>query len=278
MKKNCNEAVKLTKFDYRMGIRLLISYCFNGVGIVLSVLTIVLFLLNEIREAIFLFCITIPFLLSGLILLLLPNSVKENLSIIMGVAVVKIKSCNSNDSIERYGTAIMIKRSILATNAKNILDDEGGVLEEINCYFLAKDCIHQTRRRAMVIKYDKELDIAFLGVIPEYRFPKEKYEAIKYRATATLKAAEEVYVIKNSEESFERIERGMVLFPLVEKQHGKRKDFVVQLNISTENKNSGGVIIDKRGRLIGMLQYDGGENVNSSYAVPIERILYALEY
>lgn len=257
---------------------MLIAYCSAFIGGSLFIIYIVISFFSSDNEeiAVVLNFVAMAFMLIALSVFLFPKSAKEIFSENAGSTVLGLKCWNSDTSMKCFGSAIMLKKGILITNARTILDDAGNVFQEMECYFLANDYVSRIGRNVTVIKYNKELDIAVLGIVPNWRFPKERYDPIKDRSAASLKVAEDIYVLKTSNENGEIMAQGMVLFPLIEKNYCNRKDVFIQLNVPTISGNSGGAILDKRGRFVGMLICNE-KAPNFPSAIPIERIVQYVE-
>ena len=277
MKKDLKSIGKLSKFDYNIGKRDLIQYCCGFVGVAFAVTGFIIGKFCEetllgLKLMLIFFNISILSLLIFFITYLFPKTIKEIFADCGGDMVLELECWNSEGSKKR-GSAIMIKKGVLVTNAHVVLDDEGNLYEDIYCFFLASDCVGRAARRAVIIKYDEEKDIAFLGVIPSIYFGQGSYRAIKCGSVASLKTGDTIYAVGNSCGNGVTISIGMVSLPVVTQEFCGEENFFIQLTVPTVGGNSGGAILNKRGRLVGMVTFNRKNNPNFTFAIPIERII-----
>lgn len=275
-KKDWENTGKLSKFDYNIGKRFLLFFVLILIGLVLGGFSIY-FLITDKDELLWIFYgLMLFFLIGAFSLYLFPKTIIEIFADNGGNTVLALECWNVDDTTKYKGSAIMLKSGILVTNAHVILDEEQKVCDEIYIDFLAKGCVGVARRKAVVLKCDAELDIAVLGEIPTIRFGSTKNSAIKRGSVKSLKTGDKIYSIGNPCGNGVAISQGSVSLPLVKDKDGNGEYFI-QLNIPMIGGNSGGAVLDKKGRLVGMMTYHKVANPNFGYAIPVERIIEYIE-
>ncbi len=289
-KKDWRNTTRISRFDFNCGKRLLISLILLTVGLVCAAIAGVVVLiagnnidvwdLDKVETYLdayeVLIVIAIVLIVLGVICDLIPKSAREIFAQTMH-EVIELECTNHCGKISQ-GTAIMIQKGILVTNAHNIFDeDQEKIYEDIHCFFLAKnDFSTLASRKAEIIKYDKNLDIAILRIIP---LGKETFTEIKKGKVSSLKTGDKVYAMGNSLGNGVAISPGMISVPLVKDRWGDDDDeeYFIQSTVAAIEGNSGGAILDRRGRLVGMCTFQRTENPNFEYAIPVERIMEYLK-
>ena len=277
-KKDWKQTGKLSKFDYRCGTRLLLARIFLGITLAFLCVEIIFGVLwvflniQELAIPFFIFAIlTVIFGLCVFIACLLPKTEKEIFANVGGYTVLDLECSPKEGTLNYIGSAIMINKGIAVTNAHIIIDEERKVCEKINCYFLAESCKGRAKYKAVLVKYDLELDIAILSVIPK-RYKETFDSKIKCGTVSSVKAGDKIYVVENADGNGVCFSQGEIRLPLVEEEWKGKKNYFIEYTASTIDGNSGGAILNKKGKLIGMHTWRK-KGSNFCYAISVDRII-----
>ncbi len=190
--------------------------------------------------------------------------------------IIPLNATKENGDTVKIGTAIFIKQNILVTNAHLIYDEEEKkVFDKITCFLFSKANAHTAQRETVVLKYDNNLDIAILYVLPDLTNDKDlKFgSAIKKGKSSKLNVGDKIYAIGNSVGNGIAISQGTVSLPLVKERLNEKEEYFIQLIVAIIGGNSGGAVLNKKGRLVGMTTFCKTDNPNFAYAIPIEGIM-----
>lgn len=186
-------------------------------------------------------------------------------------SIVELKCCSENRA-ENFGTAIFIEDNLLVTNAHVVTYKENGsVCEYEQCYirFAAED----EYRDVSVLKYDNDLDIAVL----EFKDTDIKHKVIKTGNSDGIYYGDKVYAIGNSVNYGLSISEGIISTPAINIEYDGILRSVIQSDLNITYGNSGGALLDRYGRLIGMTSFRmkdaNGEVVYGiAYSIPVNMI------
>ena len=188
-------------------------------------------------------------------------------------SIVEIKAY-TEDVGESFGTAEFIDNNgTLVTNAhvvtyKNL--GESIAFENISIRF----CFEDDYRSATLIKYDTNLDVAVLrldNLMCEFK-------PLALGNSSKLKNGNKVYAIGNLNNVGISITEGIVSNSNITVTHNNIKRNVIQCDLTIAEGNSGGALLDKDGKLIGITTFrlkDNSGNViyGISYCIPINTVL-----
>ena len=192
------------------------------------------------------------------------------------ISVVELKAQDGEDIIS-YGTAELIsKTGEFITNAHVVTYTKMGATTEFKEYFIR--FTFETEYRAVeLIKYDLALDLAVLKL---KKTPKIKLKPIPIGNSSKLKSGDKIYAVGNSQNFGIGISQGIIGIPLIEIEYSEQNRKVIQCDITIAEGNSGGALLDRNGKLIGITTFrtkDSKGNViyGLAYCVPVD---IALEF
>lgn len=187
-------------------------------------------------------------------------------------AVVEVKA-ESETIGTSYGSGVLVDKSgVIVTNAHVITYksmSESLEFEEISVRFVDE----QDFREVKVVKYDVDLDIAVLQLI----FNKE-VDPIKIGDDSNLDYGDTVYAIGNMSNYGISMTSGTIAIPHINVTYNDITRNVIQCDLTISDGNSGGALIDDKGRLIGITTFrlkDQSNNIiyGISYCIPINTVM-----
>lgn len=187
-------------------------------------------------------------------------------------SIVELKCCSENRG-ESFGTAIFIEDNLLVTNAHVVTYKENGSVceyEQCSIRFAAEDVY----REVSVLKYDNDLDIAVL----KFEDTSIKHKAIKTGNSDGVDYGDKVYSIGNSVNYGLSISEGIISAPAINIEYDGILRNVIQSDLNITYGNSGGALLDKYGRLIGITSFrmkdaNGDIVYGIAYSIPVNQIL-----
>jgi S1-C subfamily serine protease len=188
--------------------------------------------------------------------------------------IVELKAQNGED-FQSFGTAVIIDAGgTLITNAHVVTYTSLGAVEEFPEYFV-RFGFEKDYRAVTLIKHDTVLDLAILKFT---ELPPFKLKPVKTGKAAAIKSGGTVYAIGNSMNYGLSITRGIVGIPLVEIEYSETSRKVIQCAITITEGNSGGALLDGRGKLIGITTFRTKDNKGTviyglAYCITIETAL-----
>ena len=192
-------------------------------------------------------------------------------------SVLEIKAETEEVGVS-YGTGQIIKTDgTIVTNAHVInYKTLGEVYVFDNIYVRFID--ERDYRKAEVVKYDVDLDIAVLKVVVTDR----SLKAIKVGDDSSLMVGDEVYAIGNMSNYGLSLTVGTISIPHVNVSYDGKVKNVIQCDLTISDGNSGGALIDSKGRLIGITTFRLKDKTNSiiygiSYCIPINTVMKYIE-
>ncbi len=187
-------------------------------------------------------------------------------------SVLEIKAETENVGTS-YGSAVIISEDgTIITNAHVITYKQLGqnyLFENISVRFIDEEDF----REVSVIKYDTHLDIAVLKIeCNKKMFP------IKIGDDTKLKHGDSVYAIGNMSNYGISITTGIVSIPHINVSYEDKVRNVIQCDLTISDGNSGGALVDKNGKLLGLTTFrlkDKSNNViyGISYSIPAGTIM-----
>ncbi|MDR2046935.1 MAG: serine protease [Clostridiales bacterium] len=183
--------------------------------------------------------------------------------------VVELK-CEDAESAQAFGTAVLTDENwTFATNAHIVTHTRLGQPTTFGAFYI-RFSFEEEYREAELIKCDTDADLALLRIKDP---PKFKPEPIKI-GSDKIYSGDTVYAVGNSQNYGISISRGIVGIPLVKIEYENTVRSVIQCDLTITEGNSGGALLDERGRLIGITTFrtkDGAGRVNYgiAYCIPI---------
>lgn len=180
-------------------------------------------------------------------------------------SIVEVKASTS-DLGESYGSGVIYScDGYLITNAHVVSYTTFGEIKTFETYEIrfTKD---EEYREAQLIKMDNGLDLAILKIKEE-----GKYSPIIFSKDAYT-YGDTVYAIGNTSNYGIGISCGIISVPEVNIIYNEISRKVIQSDIDIASGNSGGALLDKKGRLIGITTFrtkDLSNNVNYGFAYSI---------
>lgn len=172
-----------------------------------------------------------------------------------------------------YGTGVVVsKDGTIVTNAHVVTYKQLGqtyAFESVSVRFIDEEEF----RKVSVLKYDTDLDVAVLKLESD-----RKLEPINFGDETQLKHGDKVYALGNMSNYGISMTAGQVSIPLINVSYEEKNRQVIQCDLTISDGNSGGALVDKNGKLIGMTTFrlkDISNNVvyGISYSIPAGAIL-----
>ncbi|MEY4550555.1 MAG: hypothetical protein RL685_6750 [Pseudomonadota bacterium] len=155
-----------------------------------------------------------------------------------------------------YGAGIVIDRSGLVLTNQHVVE---------NTRAITVTPFGGTASKAEVLDSDPVLDLALLRV--ELQSPLA--DAAVLGSAATLGVGDDVLAVGSPRKMFFSVSRGMVSFP----QRPLDGVSYIQTDLPINEGNSGGPLVDREGRVVGLVSFILKESQGLSFALPIDRAL-----
>ncbi|MDE6398669.1 MAG: serine protease, partial [Clostridiales bacterium] len=171
---------------------------------------------------------------------------------------------------ESFGTAVLVDDAgTFVTNAHVVTYKRLGETYPFDTFFV-RFSTEDEYRAAELVKYSVEKDIAVLRL---KEINGVRLRSVKIGNSQKLQAGETVYAVGNSQNYGISIAKGMVGIPLINIRYEERERAVIQCDITIAEGNSGGALLDSKGRLIGITTFrtkDHAGNVvyGIAYCIP----------
>ncbi len=192
-------------------------------------------------------------------------------------SIVEVKA--SSETVgESFGTAELInKDGTLITNAHVVTYTQLGtvnVFEEYSIRFATEE----EYRKAELVKYDTALDIAVLRLVDISC----KFIPMKLGDSSALRSGDKVYAIGNAVNYGLSLSQGMIGIPLIKIEYAGVIREVIQCDLTIAEGNSGGALLDERGRLVGITTFRTKDNAGNviyglAYCIPIHIVMEYVE-
>lgn len=184
--------------------------------------------------------------------------------------IVEVKASKDNVG-ESYGTAVLYdKTGLFLTNAHVISYTSLGMTYEFDNIYI-RFITKEEYESVTLVKYDLDLDLAILKIDNNTSYSSIDFDSTDYTY------GDKVYAIGNTSNYGIGISEGIISVPLVNVKYDNIIRSVIQVDINISSGNSGGALLDNKGRLIGITTFrtkDNTGNVNYGfvYAIPINII------
>lgn len=193
------------------------------------------------------------------------------------ISILEIKAETEDIGIS-YGTAELIdKDGTMVTNAHIITYSQLGetvLFENISVRFVDE----KEFSPVSIIEYDTDMDIAVLKLDNINR----KISPIKIGNDNNLKSGDSVYAIGNLSNYGLSMSSGIVAIPHINVTYNNITRNVIQCDLTISDGNSGGALVDKDGKLVGITTFrlkDQSNNIiyGISYCIPINTVMEYIE-
>ena len=189
-------------------------------------------------------------------------------------SVVEVKAY-TKDVGESFGSAVLMKSDgTLVTNSHVVTYsklEETKAFDEISIRFANSDKYMSVD----LVKYDVLKDLAVLKIKDKSL---KKLKAIKIADIKKVKSGDEVFAIGNLSNYGIGITKGHVSVPKINIIVDENKKEVIQCDITIVSGSSGGALVNRNGKLIGITTFRTKDNLGNviygiGYAIPINRVL-----
>lgn len=192
-------------------------------------------------------------------------------------SIVEVKATTENVG-ESFGTAEFIKSDgTLITNAHVVTYKKLGIDYAFENIYIRFSC-ENDYRSVSIIKYDIDNDIAILIL----NNTNCKFNALSVGDSSKLKFNQEIYAIGNLNNLGLSVTKGIISNPSIKVSYENISRNVIQCDLTIADGNSGGSLLDKNGRLIGITTFRLKDSKNSviygiAYCIPINTVLEYIE-
>ena len=189
-------------------------------------------------------------------------------------SVVEVKAY-TKDVGESFGSAVLMKSDgTLVTNSHVVTYSKLGetkAFDEISIRFANSD----KYMSATLVKYDVLKDLAVLKIKDKSL---KKLKAMKTGDIKKVKSGDEVFAIGNLSNYGIGITKGHVSVPKINIIVDGNKKEVIQCNITIVSGSSGGALVNRNGKLIGITTFRTKDNLGNvihgiGYVIPINKVL-----
>lgn len=172
-----------------------------------------------------------------------------------------------------YGSGVIVaKDGTIVTNAHVITYKDLGqsyAFDKISIRLIDE----QDFREVNIVKYDLDLDIAVLKLSCN-----KNLKAIKIGDDSKLDYGDKVYAIGNMSNYGISLTTGYVAIPHINVTYNEITRNVIQCNLTISDGNSGGALIDKDGKLVGITTFRLKDQTNNiiygiSYCIPVNTVM-----
>ncbi|MDR3293036.1 MAG: serine protease [Clostridiales bacterium] len=189
-------------------------------------------------------------------------------------SVVEVKA-ETGDRVRSFGSAVLVKKDgLFVTNAHVVTYNESSRTVEFEAYYI-RFAFESDYRSVELIKYNTDLDVA---VIRLKEMPSFGLKSVSVGHTEGLKAGVVVYAVGNAMNYGLSITQGIVGIPSVEIEYADQKRRVIQCDLTIADGNSGGALLDARGKWIGITTFRTKDSkgvviYGLAYCIPVEIVL-----
>lgn len=186
-------------------------------------------------------------------------------------SIVEVKAVKENIG-ESFGTGEIIKSDgTIITNAHVVTYTRLGISNEFDNYYI-RFASEEDYREVSLEKYDSDLDLAVL------KLDDVKVKVLKTSDSSKINSGDKVYAIGNTSNKGIGISEGIISVPLVNIIYEEKTRSVIQCDLTIAQGNSGGALLNEKGKLIGITTFrtkDNSSNViyGIVYSIPINIVL-----
>lgn len=188
--------------------------------------------------------------------------------------VVELKSQTGEDIIS-YGSAVFIKGDgTLVSNAHMVAYKKAGIYKEFESFEI-RFSFETEYREVSLVKYDLNKDISILKLND---ITTAKFKSVDLGDSTKLSSGDKVYAIGNGMNHGLGITQGLVSLPQVYIDYEDNIRNVIQCDLVINEGNSGGALLDERGKLIGITtfrlkDYSGNIIYGIAFCIPINVVV-----
>ncbi len=188
--------------------------------------------------------------------------------------VVELKSQTSENFVT-YGSAVIIdKEGTIVSNAHMVTYKEAGLYKAYES-FEVRFSFEIDYRSVTLVKYDIDEDIAILKLDDVSTI---MIKNAKIADNLKVKSGDKVYAVGNGMNHGISISQGIVSLPQVNIDYDGNVRKVIQCDLTINEGNSGGALLDERGRLIGIISFRIKDNQGNpiygvAFSIPIYIVL-----
>ncbi len=186
-------------------------------------------------------------------------------------SIVEVKAVKE-DIGESFGTGEIIKSDgTIITNAHVVTYTRLSIANEFDNYYI-RFASEEDYREVSLIKYDSDLDLAVL------KLDDVKVKVLKTTDSSKINSGDKVYAIGNTSNKGIGISKGIISVPLVNIIYEEKTRAVIQCDLTIAQGNSGGALLNERGKLIGITTFRTKDNLGNViygivYCIPINIVL-----
>lgn len=186
-------------------------------------------------------------------------------------SIVEVKAVKE-DIGESFGTGEIIKSDgTIITNAHVVTYTRLGIANEFDNYYI-RFASEEDYREVSLIKYDSDLDLAVL------KLDDVKVKVLKTTDSSKINSGDKVYAIGNTSNKGIGISKGIISVPLVNIIYEEKTRAVIQCDLTIAQGNSGGALLNEKGKLIGITTFRTKDNLGNViygivYCIPINIVL-----
>ena len=186
-------------------------------------------------------------------------------------SIVEVKAVKE-DIGESFGTGEIIKSDgTIITNAHVVPYARLGIVNEFDNYYI-RFASEEDYREVSLIKYDSDLDLAVL------KLDDVKVKVLKTTDSSKINSGDKVYAIGNTSNKGIGISKGIISVPLVNIIYEEKTRAVIQCDLTIAQGNSGGALLNEKGKLIGITTFRTKDNLGNViygivYCIPINIVL-----
>lgn len=189
-------------------------------------------------------------------------------------SVVELK-VQTEDNIVAYGTAVFIEEAgMLVSNAHMVSYKYSGIYREYDSFEI-RFSFETYYRKASLIKYNLIRDISILKLDS---ISNAKNRKIIIGDSSKINSGDIVYAIGNGMNHGIGITKGIVSLPQVNITYDGNIRNVIQSDLIINEGNSGGALLDEKGKLIGITTFRTKDNSGNiiygiAYAIPVNIVI-----
>lgn len=211
-------------------------------------------------------------LISGILFYLLVFKIDANKVYNNSIqSIVEVKAVKE-DIGESFGTGEIIKSDgTIVTNAHVVTYTRLDITNEFDNYYI-RFASEEDYREVSLVKYDSDLDLAVL------KLDDVKVKVLKTTDSSKINSGDKVYAIGNTSNKGIGISEGIISVPLVNIIYEEKTRAVIQCDLTIAQGNSGGALLNEKGKLIGITTFRTKDNSGNViygivYCIPINIVL-----
>ena len=201
--------------------------------------------------------------LIGLIILIVINLNKKDANDIFKdtyESIVEIRVTEGEDI--GYGSGVIISSDgKIITNAHVVVYEDNNLFDKVEIRLSYED----EYREVSIVKYDIDKDLALLKL--------DNVEVKSIKANTSYSYGDKVYAIGNGSNYGISITEGIISNPKLTVEISNKSVIAIQCDLTISEGNSGGALLDSKGRLIGITTFRLKDSSNKviqgiSYSIP----------